>query len=223
MKSVCSPWWTTICRWRASLPCTAFANTDLNGVRTPQSSSGLSGTGKNNSFHRPETSLWSVVMMSTAGRQRSIFNFEGGCCKSHQPEQRGSGAGYRPECNQTWRPALRTLLLDAEGKIDFNDKSATENILVSYPGSTTTGYYRSPGFLAPAAKNVIFLSADAFGVLPPICILFWHQRRLQYYFVRFNAKLAGTERGITGADSTFCMLRPGIPGARTQPNMPKSL
>ena len=97
--------------------------------------------------------------------------------------------------------ALPYALLDAEGKIDFNDKSVTENTRVSYPINHIENIVR-PVSSAPAAKNVIFLSADAFGVLPPVSVLTPEQT--QYYFLSgFTAKLAGTERGITEPTPTF--------------------
>ena len=89
----------------------------------------------------------------------------------------------------------------ANGKIDFADKSVTENTRVSYPIDHIKNIVR-PISSAPAAKNVIFLSADAFGVLPPVSILTPEQT--QYYFLSgFTAKLAGTERGITEPTPTF--------------------
>ena len=101
-----------------------------------------------------------------------VFNFEGGC--------------YAKVIN---------------GKIDFNDKTVTENTRVSYPIDHIKNIVR-PISSAPAAKNVIFLSADAFGVLPPVSILTPEQT--QYYFLSgFTAKLAGTERGITEPTPTF--------------------
>ena len=88
-----------------------------------------------------------------------------------------------------------------DGKIDFADKSVTENTRVSYPIDHIKNIVR-PISSAPAAKNVIFLSADAFGVLPPVSILTPEQT--QYYFLSgFTAKLAGTERGITEPTPTF--------------------
>ncbi len=91
--------------------------------------------------------------------------------------------------------------MDANGKIDFSDKSVTENTRVSYPIDHIDNIVR-PVSAAPAAKNVIFLSADAFGVLPPVSILTPEQT--QYYFLSgFTAKLAGTERGITEPTPTF--------------------
>ena len=87
------------------------------------------------------------------------------------------------------------------GKIDFADKSVTENTRVSYPINHIKNIVR-PISSAPAANNVIFLSADAFGVLPPVSILTPEQT--QYYFLSgFTAKLAGTERGITEPTPTF--------------------
>ena len=96
---------------------------------------------------------------------------------------------------------LENVTLDAEGKIDFADKSVTENTRVSYPINHIENIVR-PISSAPAAKNVIFLSADAFGVLPPVSIL--TEAQTQYYFLSgFTAKLAGTERGITEPTPTF--------------------
>ncbi|MDE5595206.1 MAG: phosphoenolpyruvate carboxykinase (ATP), partial [Muribaculaceae bacterium] len=96
---------------------------------------------------------------------------------------------------------LENVTVDAEGKIDFADKSATENTRVSYPIEHIEKIVR-PISAGPAAKNVIFLSADAFGVLPPVSILTPEQTK--YYFLSgFTAKLAGTERGITEPTPTF--------------------
>ncbi len=99
---------------------------------------------------------------------------------------------------------MENVTVDANGKIDFADKSVTENTRVSYPiehiekiAKKVNG--KSAG---PEAKNVIFLSADAFGVLPPVSILTPEQTK--YYFLSgFTAKLAGTERGITEPTPTF--------------------
>ncbi|MDY2880409.1 MAG: phosphoenolpyruvate carboxykinase (ATP), partial [Candidatus Borkfalkiaceae bacterium] len=96
---------------------------------------------------------------------------------------------------------LENVTLDENGKIDFADKSVTENTRVSYPISHIENIVR-PVSAAPDAKSVIFLSADAFGVLPPVSILTPEQT--QYYFLSgFTAKLAGTERGITEPTPTF--------------------
>ena len=96
---------------------------------------------------------------------------------------------------------LENVTVDAEGKIDFDDKSVTENTRVSYPIYHIKNIVK-PVSHAPAAKQVIFLSADAFGVLPPVSIL--DKQTDQYYFLSgFTAKLAGTERGITEPTPTF--------------------
>ena len=88
-----------------------------------------------------------------------------------------------------------------DGKIDFADKSVTENTRVSYPIYHINNIVR-PESQGPAAKQVIFLSADAFGVLPPVSIL--DPEQTKYYFLSgFTAKLAGTERGITEPTPTF--------------------
>ena len=96
---------------------------------------------------------------------------------------------------------LRTLHWMQTERLISHDKSVTENTRVSYPINHIEKIVR-PVSSAPAAKNVIFLSADAFGVLPPVSILTPEQT--QYYFLSgFTAKLAGTERGITEPTPTF--------------------
>ena len=128
-----------------------------------------------------------------------VFNFEGGCyAKVINLDKESEPDIY----NAIRRDALlENVTVDAEGKIDFNDKSVTENTRVSYPINHIENIVR-PISSAPAAKNVIFLSADAFGVLPPVSILTPEQT--QYYFLSgFTAKLAGTERGITEPTPTF--------------------
>ena len=96
---------------------------------------------------------------------------------------------------------LENVTVDANGVCDFADGSTTENTRVSYPIDHIEKIVR-PVSAAPAAKNVIFLSADAFGVLPPVSVLTPEQA--QYYFLSgFTSKLAGTERGITEPTPTF--------------------
>ena len=96
---------------------------------------------------------------------------------------------------------LENVTVDKKGKIDFSDKSVTENTRVSYPIFHIENIVK-PVSKAPAAKKVIFLSADAFGVLPPVSIL--NAEQTKYYFLSgFTAKLAGTERGITEPTPTF--------------------
>ena len=99
---------------------------------------------------------------------------------------------------------LENVTLDENGKIDFADKSVTENTRVSYPIEHIENIVKKvrPISAGPDAKNVIFLSADAFGVLPPVSVLTPDQTK--YYFLSgFTAKLAGTERGITEPTPTF--------------------
>ncbi|MBR5744990.1 MAG: phosphoenolpyruvate carboxykinase (ATP), partial [Muribaculaceae bacterium] len=96
---------------------------------------------------------------------------------------------------------LENVTVDENGKIDFTDKSVTENTRVSYPIYHIENIVK-PISKGPHAKQVIFLSADAFGVLPPVSILTPEQAK--YYFLSgFTAKLAGTERGITEPTPTF--------------------
>ena len=128
-----------------------------------------------------------------------VFNFEGGCYAKVINLDKDS----EPDIyNAIKRDALlENVTLDKDGKIDFTDKSVTENTRVSYPINHIQNIVR-PVSSAPAAKNVIFLSADAFGVLPPVSVLTPEQTK--YYFLSgFTAKLAGTERGITEPTPTF--------------------
>ena len=128
-----------------------------------------------------------------------VFNFEGGC----YAKVIGLDKESEPDIyNAIRRDALlENVTVADDGKIDFEDKSVTENTRVSYPINHITNIVK-PVSSAPAAKNVIFLSADAFGVLPPVSILTPEQT--QYYFLSgFTAKLAGTERGITEPTPTF--------------------
>ena len=97
---------------------------------------------------------------------------------------------------------LRTLHWMQHGKIDFNDKSVTENTRVSYPINHIENIVR-PISSAPAAKNVIFLSADAFGVLPPVSILNTRTDTVLLPVWISQLSLAGTERGITEPTPTF--------------------
>ena len=177
----------------ASMHCSA--NCDMNGENTAIFF-GLSGTGKTTLSTDPKRRL--IGDDEHGWDDNGIFNFEGGCyakviglSKEHDPHI--YGAIKR-------NALLENVTVDANGKIDFNDKSVTENTRVSYPINHINNI--QPGSSAPAAKNVIFLSADAFGVLPPVSIL--TPAQTQYYFLSgFTAKLAGTERGITEPTPTF--------------------
>ena len=177
----------------ASMHCSA--NCDMNGENTAIFF-GLSGTGKTTLSTDPKRRL--IGDDEHGWDDNGVFNFEGGCyakvinlSKENEPDI--YGAIKR-------NALLENVTVAEDGTIDFSDKSVTENTRVSYPINHINNI--QPGSSAPAAKNVIFLSADAFGVLPPVSILTPEQT--QYYFLSgFTAKLAGTERGITEPTPTF--------------------
>ena len=178
----------------ASMHCSA--NTDMNGENTALFF-GLSGTGKTTLSTDPKRLL--IGDDEHGWDDNGVFNFEGGC----YAKVIGLDKDSEPDIfNAIKRNALLENVTVAEdGTIDFDDKSVTENTRVSYPISHINNIVK-PVSAAPAAKNVIFLSADAFGVLPPVSILTPEQA--QYYFLSgFTAKLAGTERGITEPTPTF--------------------
>ena len=181
----------------ASMHCSA--NTDMEGKNTAIFF-GLSGTGKTTLSTDPKRLL--IGDDEHGWDDEGVFNLEGGCyAKVINLDKESEPDIY----NAIRRDALLENVTVAEdGKIDFADKSVTENTRVSYPinhiekiAANVNG--KSAG---PDAKNVIFLSADAFGVLPPVSILTPEQTK--YYFLSgFTAKLAGTERGITEPTPTF--------------------
>ncbi|MDD6308542.1 MAG: phosphoenolpyruvate carboxykinase (ATP), partial [Clostridia bacterium] len=178
----------------ASMHCSA--NTDLNGENTAVFF-GLSGTGKTTLSTDPKRLL--IGDDEHGWDDNGVFNFEGGCYAKVINLDKDS----EPDIyNAIKRNALLENVTVAEdGKIDFADKSVTENTRVSYPIDHIQNIVR-PVSSAPAAKKVIFLSADAFGVLPPVSVLTPEQT--EYYFLSgFTAKLAGTERGITEPTPTF--------------------
>ena len=178
----------------ASMHCSANTNMD-------ETSSaiffGLSGTGKTTLSTDPKRKL--IGDDEHGWDDNGVFNYEGGCYakvinldKESEPDI--YGAIKR-------NALLENVTVDANGKIDFADKTVTENTRVSYPIYHIQNIVK-PISKGPAAKQVIMLSADAFGVLPPVSILSFEQA--QYYFLSgFTAKLAGTERGITEPTPTF--------------------
>ncbi len=181
----------------ASMHCSA--NTDMEGKHTAIFF-GLSGTGKTTLSTDPKRLL--IGDDEHGWDDNGVFNFEGGCyakvinlSKENEPDI----------YNAIKRNALlENVTVDANGKIDFADKSVTENTRVSYPIDHIEKIAKNVNKISsgPAAENVIFLSADAFGVLPPVSILTPEQTK--YYFLSgFTAKLAGTERGITEPTPTF--------------------
>ena len=178
----------------AAMHCSA--NTDMNGENTAIFF-GLSGTGKTTLSTDPKRLL--IGDDEHGWDNKGVVNFEGGCyAKVIKLDKESEPDIY----NAIRRDALlENVTVDKNGKIDFNDKSVTENTRVSYPIYHIEKIVR-PESHGPAAKQVIFLSADAFGVLPPVSILTPEQTK--YYFLSgFTAKLAGTERGITEPTPTF--------------------
>ena len=177
----------------ASMHCSA--NTDMNGENTAVFF-GLSGTGKTTLSTDPKRLL--IGDDEHGWDDNGVFNFEGGCYAKVINLDKES----EPDIfNAIKRNALLENVTVAEdGKIDFTDKSVTENTRVSYPINHINNITTPSA--GPEAKNVIFLSADAYGVLPPVSILTPEQTK--YYFLSgYTSKLAGTERGITEPTPTF--------------------
>ena len=178
----------------ASMHCSA--NTDKEG-KSSAIFFGLSGTGKTTLSTDPKRLL--IGDDEHGWDDNGVFNYEGGCyAKVINLDKESEPDIY----NAIRRDALlENVTVDENGKIDFADKSVTENTRVSYPIYHIKNIVK-PVSKGPHAKQVIFLSADAFGVLPPVSILTPEQT--QYYFLSgFTAKLAGTERGITEPTPTF--------------------
>jgi len=178
----------------ASMHCSANTNMDETSTAI---FFGLSGTGKTTLSTDPKRKL--IGDDEHGWDDEGVFNYEGGCYAkviNLDPES-------EPDIyNAIKRDALlENVTVGKDGKCDFADKSVTENTRVSYPIYHINNIVK-PVSKGPAAKQVIYLSADAFGVLPPVSIL--TDEQAQYYFLSgFTAKLAGTERGITEPTPTF--------------------
>ncbi|MDG5800130.1 phosphoenolpyruvate carboxykinase (ATP) [Marinilabiliaceae bacterium ANBcel2] len=158
---------------------------------------GLSGTGKTTLSTDPKRQL--IGDDEHGWDDDGVFNFEGGCyAKTINLDKDAEPDIY----NAIKRDALlENVTVDKDGKIDFDDNSVTENTRVSYPIYHIKNIVK-PVSKAVHAKKVIFLTADAFGVLPPVAKLTPEQTK--YHFLSgFTAKLAGTERGITEPVPTF--------------------
>ncbi len=178
----------------ASMHCSA--NTDKEG-KSSAIFFGLSGTGKTTLSTDPKRLL--IGDDEHGWDDEGVFNYEGGCYAKVINLDKES----EPDIYNAIRKdaLLENVTVAEDGKIDFADKSVTENTRVSYPIYHIENIVK-PVSKGPHAKQVIFLSADAFGVLPPVSILTPEQT--QYYFLSgFTAKLAGTERGITEPTPTF--------------------
>ena len=198
----------------ASMHCSA--NTDMNGENTAIFF-GLSGTGKTTLSTDPKRLL--IGDDEHGWDDNGVFNFEGGCYAKVINLDKDS----EPDIyNAIKRNALlENVTLDENGKIDFADKSVTENTRVSYPINHIQNIVR-PISSAPAAKNVIFLSADAFGVLPPVSVLTPEQTK--YYFLSgFTAKLAlAPSAASPSRPDVLRLLRPGLPSSCIRRSTPKS-
>jgi phosphoenolpyruvate carboxykinase (ATP) len=169
---------------------------------------GLSGTGK--------TTLSSDASRELVGddehgwSDNGIFNFEGGC----YAKTINLSAEAEPEihaCTRRWGSVLENVVLDADSRVpDFDDDSLTQNGRVAYPIQYIPN--ASPTGMAPHPKNVIMLTADAFGVLPPVSRL--TPAQAMYHFLSgYTAKVAGTEKGVAGTQATFstCFGAPFMP------------
>jgi phosphoenolpyruvate carboxykinase (ATP) len=159
---------------------------------------GLSGTGKTTLSTDPDREL--IGDDEHGWDDEGVFNFEGGCyAKTINLNKENEPEIY----NAIKRDALlENVVYDEQtGEVDFNDNSKTENTRVSYP------IYHIENIVKPVSKgthpkNVIFLTADAFGVLPPVAKL--NREQTMYYFLSgYTAKVAGTERGIKEPKPTF--------------------
>ncbi|WP_294600706.1 phosphoenolpyruvate carboxykinase (ATP) [uncultured Rikenella sp.] len=158
---------------------------------------GLSGTGKTTLSTDPKREL--IGDDEHGWDDNGVFNFEGGCYAKVINLDKDSEPDIYKAIKRD--ALLENVTVDANGKIDFNDKSVTENTRVSYPIYHIENIVKPVSKAGPAQK-VIFLTADAFGVMPPVSILTPEQTK--YYFLSgFTAKLAGTERGITEPTPTF--------------------
>jgi phosphoenolpyruvate carboxykinase (ATP) len=158
---------------------------------------GLSGTGKTTLSTDPKREL--IGDDEHGWDNEGVFNFEGGCYAKTIDLSREN----EPDIFNAIRKdaLLENVTVDANGKIDFKDGSVTQNTRVSYPINHIDNIVR-PVSKAGHATKVIFLTADAFGVLPPVSKLTPEQTK--YYFLSgFTAKLAGTERGVNEPTPTF--------------------
>jgi len=157
---------------------------------------GLSGTGKTTLSTDPNRAL--IGDDEHGWDDDGVFNFEGGCYAKvinlngdHEPEIFGA---IKKDA------LLENVVLDENGEVDYDDGSKTENTRVSYPIEHIVNH--KADLMAGHPKNIIFLSADAFGVLPPVSKL-TREQAMYYFLSGYTAKVAGTERGITEPVATF--------------------
>jgi len=168
---------------------------------------GLSGTGKTTLSADPERPL--IGDDEHGWSDDGVFNFEGGC----YAKVIRLNAAHEPEIYQTTRTfgtVLENVTIDAAGNLDLDSDAKTENTRAAYPIHQLANIV--PEGRAGHPKNVIFLTADAFGVLPPIAKLTAEQA--MYFFLSgYTAKVAGTERGVKEPQATFsaCFGEPFLP------------
>jgi phosphoenolpyruvate carboxykinase (ATP) len=157
---------------------------------------GLSGTGKTTLSTDPNRAL--IGDDEHGWDDNGVFNFEGGCyAKVINLDPKSEPEIYGAIIKDA---LLENVVADENGLVDFSDGSKTENTRVSYPIEHIKNH--KPDLQAGHPKNIIFLSADAFGVLPPVSKL--TKEQAMYYFLSgYTAKVAGTERGITEPVATF--------------------
>jgi phosphoenolpyruvate carboxykinase (ATP) len=157
---------------------------------------GLSGTGKTTLSTDPHRAL--IGDDEHGWDNYGVFNFEGGC----YAKVINLDGKSEPEIYGAIRKnaLLENVVMYGEGEVDYEDDSKTENTRVSYPIEHIDNH--KPDLMAGHPENIIFLSADAFGVLPPVSKL--TKEQAMYYFLSgYTAKVAGTERGITEPVATF--------------------
>ena len=158
---------------------------------------GLSGTGKTTLSADPERGL--IGDDEHGWSDQGIFNFEGGCyAKAIKLSREGE-----PEIYATTRmfgTVLENCVVDEKRRVDFDDQSITENTRVSYPLHYIANYV--PDARGGHPSNVVFLTADAYGVLPPISRL-TPEQAMYYFLSGYTAKVAGTERGVKEPQPTF--------------------
>ena len=158
---------------------------------------GLSGTGKTTLSTDPDRAL--IGDDEHGWDEHGVFNFEGGC----YAKTINLSEEHEPDIYQAIRrdALLENVVVDKAGRIDYSDSSRTENTRVSYPIDHIRNAVK-PNSVGGHAKQVIFLTADAFGVLPPVSKL--TDAQTKYHFLSgFTAKLAGTERGVSQPTPTF--------------------
>jgi phosphoenolpyruvate carboxykinase (ATP) len=169
---------------------------------------GLSGTGKTTLSTDPDRCL--IGDDEHGWSPKGVFNIEGGC----YAKALNLGPATEPEifaASQRWGTVLENVVVDHDSREpDFNDKSRTENTRLAYPLSVIANASRSGR--APHPKAIVMLTADAFGVLPPLAKL-TPEQAVYHFMSGYTAKLAGTERGVTEPQVTFsqCFGAPFLP------------